>query len=274
MKADSFVLSDYYNRIGYNGGASTTLELVRDVMRCHLYTVPFENIDVQLGMGVSLECEDIVDKIIYRGRGGYCYEQNTLFALFLERVGVTYQFLGCRPMFYPAVRPRTHVALLADIDGERWLCDLGFGALGVCEPLNISCVDTVIYQGSEQFQLCLEEPDMYVLKALNEGEWQRQYGFNLSRFEMIDFVPANYFNATHADSLFVQKLLLLIKTKTGRFVLLDKRLKKVEGEKVEERILGRDEFECSLTSAFNVPDKAAKEITHHIYNAVAEEAGA
>lgn len=53
------------------------------LMRRQLCTVPFENLDVQAGIGVSLVPEDIAGKILTHGRGGYCYEVNGLFAMAL-----------------------------------------------------------------------------------------------------------------------------------------------------------------------------------------------
>lgn len=53
-------------------------------MQQQLFTVPFENLDVQRGKTVSMVPEDIVEKIVHQGRGGYCYEVNGLFSMALE----------------------------------------------------------------------------------------------------------------------------------------------------------------------------------------------
>lgn len=52
-------------------------------MHHQLRAVPFENLDVQAGKIVSLVPEEIVEKIIDRNRGGYCYEVNGIFAMAL-----------------------------------------------------------------------------------------------------------------------------------------------------------------------------------------------
>ena len=71
MKADNFTLEKYFDRVGYNGNASKDIVTLTDIMRCQLFSVPFENLDVQAGKIVSLVPEEIVEKIEMRKRGGY-----------------------------------------------------------------------------------------------------------------------------------------------------------------------------------------------------------
>jgi N-hydroxyarylamine O-acetyltransferase len=106
MKADNFTLQSYLSRIGYHGDAQADIATVTEMMRRQLFTVPFENLDVQAGKVVSLVPEEIVEKILNRNRGGYCYEVNGLFAMALQSLGIPYQFVAARPMFYPVKRPK------------------------------------------------------------------------------------------------------------------------------------------------------------------------
>src|SRR2546427_879975 len=78
-------------------------------MRQQLFSVPFENLDVQAGKIVSLVPEDIAGKILGGARGGYCYEVNGLFAMALQALGIAYRFVAARPMFYPADRKSTRL---------------------------------------------------------------------------------------------------------------------------------------------------------------------
>lgn len=70
MYAENFTLPAYLNRIGFHGEAKADIATVTAIMRCQLFTVPFENLDVQAGKIVSLIPEEIVEKILYRNRGG------------------------------------------------------------------------------------------------------------------------------------------------------------------------------------------------------------
>jgi N-hydroxyarylamine O-acetyltransferase len=57
------------------------------VMRAHVATIPFENIDVQLGRPTSRALPDIFAKLVTRRRGGWCYEQNGLLGWALGEIG-------------------------------------------------------------------------------------------------------------------------------------------------------------------------------------------
>lgn len=118
MHASNFVLDDYLSRIGYHGPRDASAATLAQLMRAQLFTVPFENLDVQAGKIVSMTPEDIVQKIVYQPRGGYCYEVNGLFAMALQALGFSYTFLAARPMFYPVRRPKTHMVLCVRADGR------------------------------------------------------------------------------------------------------------------------------------------------------------
>ena len=252
MKAQNFDLESYFNRIGFAFPERVDVATLSSMMRQQLFSVPFENIDVQNGKIVSLVPEDIADKILRQRRGGYCYEVNGLFAMALEALGIRYQFVAARPMFYPARRPRTHMAIVADIDGFRWLCDLGFGSYGIRVPMRLDVLDLEVRQDHDTFMLTKDGTGEYLLKALVEGVWTNQYGFDLSAQEWIDFVPANHLNSTHPDAIFVQKLLVVLHNPTGRTILVGDMLKMVDGERIEKRTLSQDAVSDVLRGVFQL----------------------
>jgi N-hydroxyarylamine O-acetyltransferase len=99
--------------------------------------VPFENLALHLGEPVVLTEDALVDKIVRRGRGGFCYELNGAFAALLGALGFEVRLLAASvfgddgtltPVF-------DHLALLVELD-ERYLADVGFGAHAV-HPLRI-----------------------------------------------------------------------------------------------------------------------------------------
>ena len=113
MHSDSFDLSLYFRRIGYSGPAAADTATLHALMRHQLFAIPFENLDVQAGKIVSMEPDDIANKLLRLRRGGYCYELNGLFTMALEALGIAWRFVAARPMFYPARRPKTHMAVVA-----------------------------------------------------------------------------------------------------------------------------------------------------------------
>ncbi|MBU1436408.1 MAG: arylamine N-acetyltransferase [Gammaproteobacteria bacterium] len=229
MQASNFKLDLYLQRIGYQGEIAANSATVKALMQQQLRRVPFENLDVQAGKVVSMVPEDIVSKIIgsdgKASRGGYCYEVNALFAMAMTALGLDYQFVFCRPMFYPMRRPKTHMALIIKVEGEQWLCDLGFGSYGMRAPIALSQVNLPQPQDYDCFRLISPVAGEYVLQAQLDQAWVSQFGFDLYPADWIDFMPANYLNSTHPDTIFVQKYLVIQQHAEGRTVLVGDELK-------------------------------------------------
>ena len=100
--------------------------------RAHQLRVPFENLSIHLAEPISLDEPDLIDKIVRRRRGGFCYELNGAFALLLEALGAQVSRVAAR-VYGEAGRlspPFDHLALIvrpADGSGP-WLADVGFGS--------------------------------------------------------------------------------------------------------------------------------------------------
>jgi len=87
---DKLDLDAYLDRIGYQGPAEASEEVLAGLYRAHLAAVRFENLDVFLRGRVDVDLGSIQDKIVFRGRGGYCYEQAQLFDfLFIPLHGIS-----------------------------------------------------------------------------------------------------------------------------------------------------------------------------------------
>src|SRR5688572_17112017 len=90
-------LDAYLQRIDYQGSRAevgANLETLFALHRAHLTAIAYENLDIHLGRGLGLELEQIYDKIVQRGRGGWCYEMNSLLAWALREVGFEVTMLG------------------------------------------------------------------------------------------------------------------------------------------------------------------------------------
>lgn len=129
---DSELVTRYLDRIGARRPETASAAALRDLHRRHLETVPFENLSIHLGEPIVLTEEALADKIVRRGRGGFCYELNGLFAALLRAIGFDVRLLaasvfGDDGTLTPAL---DHLALLVELD-ERYLVDVGFGAHSV-----------------------------------------------------------------------------------------------------------------------------------------------
>jgi len=252
MKVENFNFADYCNRIGFNGNAHANVETLVALMRCQLFTVAFENLDVQAGKVVSIEPAEIVNKIVYQPRGGYCYEVNSLFAMALTALGIDYYFVGARPMFYPARRPKTHMVIIATVEGEQYLCDLGFGSYGIRAPIPLSKVNQIIQQDDDFYKLFCEDGKNYVVQALVDGVWVNQFGFDLYPHELLDFMPANYYNSKNPDAIFVKQLLIVKYNSLGRKILSGMRLKIIENGKTYHEDITTEQLPDILKNEFGL----------------------
>jgi N-hydroxyarylamine O-acetyltransferase len=252
MKAANFDLQSYFSRTGFQRTAAADFATVKEMMRCQLFSVPFENLDVQGGKVVSLVPEEIYSKIVERGRGGYCYEVNGLFAMALEAIGIPYRFVAARPMTYPVRRPKTHMAIVVTLDGEEWLCDLGFGSYGIREPINLKWLDRDIRQDFDTFKLTRIPEQVYLLQSLTDGCWKNLYEFNLSPQEWVDFEPANYLNSTHPDSIFVRNLMVVLQTSSGKEILTSYYFKSVSEDRTVETKVNPEEIPALLQEKFSL----------------------
>lgn len=252
MYAENFKLSDYLQRIGYQQQPAQDLSTLMGLMRAQLFSVPFENLDVQAGKIVSMVPEEIVDKIIHRKRGGYCYEVNGLFAMALTALGFDYTLIGARPMLYPTRWAKTHMVLVVNLEGQQWLCDLGFGSFGIRAPLCLNRADQAIRQDDDFFKILKSDSDSFVMQALVDKEWVNQYTFDLYPHEWVDFYPTNFFNSRHPDTIFVQKRLVVKHSEQGRQILLGNRLKVIEKGMVSMRELSDAEVAALLVSDYGL----------------------
>lgn len=262
MHAANFDLAHYKSRIGYSGVARPDIATVSEWMHRQLCTVPFENLDVQAHKCVSLKPEDIVDKILHKGGGGYCYEVNGLFAMALEALGVPYFFVAARPMFYSERRPKTHMAIVAHLNGSDWLCDLGFGSYGLRFPFPLTQTETKVWQDDDVFKLSVLPNGELLLQAISDGQWTNQYSFDLNPWEWVDFAPANHLNSTHPEAIFVKQLLVILQTKNGRKILSGNTFKMIEGTRSEKRSMTPQAIDSLLSSEFGIPAERIAQCLH------------
>ena len=87
------------------------LETLTALHSAHVTAVPFENLDILLGRGISLELPALETKIVTGRRGGYCFEQNTLFLAVLERLAFRVVPLAAQEL-HDLCQPRPSTAVL------------------------------------------------------------------------------------------------------------------------------------------------------------------
>lgn len=125
------MLQDYLNRIAYDGDIAPSLSVLEALLAHHVQSVPFENVDVQLGARLTTAPAAAFRKIVENSRGGWCYEQNGLFGWALSEIhfDVTRVAAAVMRIERGDVSHANHLCLLvkpADSD-QTFLVDAGFG---------------------------------------------------------------------------------------------------------------------------------------------------
>ena len=157
-------LPSYLRRIGFEAGVGPSPETLAILLRCHVLSIPFENLDVQLGVPVTNDIDAAFEKIVGRGRGGWCYEQNGLFGWALSEIGfdVTRVAASVRRNQPNASGPANHLCLLVRLPNHPetvYLADVGFGG---------SMIKPIRLEASQHEQA----PFRIVLQQLDDGHWR------------------------------------------------------------------------------------------------------
>ncbi len=211
-------LDAYRERIGYAGDWQPTVETLVELHLAHATSIPFENLDILLGRPIRIDLESIQKKLVAGRRGGYCFEQNTLFAEVLRSLGFPVTVLAARVRYrVQRILPRTHILLLVEAEGSRWIADVGFGTVGLLQPIPLRAGDA-FPQFGWRYRLA-EESGTWTLQAKQGNVWESLYSFTMEPQHPADLEVANWYVSTCPDSRFVQTLTAQRSTEDVRYLL-------------------------------------------------------
>ncbi|WP_372718617.1 arylamine N-acetyltransferase [Immundisolibacter sp.] len=226
-------LDHYLERIAYRGALLPTADVLAALHLAHVRHIPFENLDVLLGRGIRLDMDSVFAKLVTAQRGGYCFEQNLLFAAVLEQIGFRVRRLAARVTYRTQrVLPRTHMLLQVEADDTIWLADVGFGAAGPLLPV-------AFHQGQPQTQhlwryRLVELGGLWSLQ-IGMDDWADLYRFGLDEQTAADYEMANYYVSTHPDSRFLHGLIAHRLAPERRLILIGSELTEDRGARVDTR---------------------------------------
>lgn len=229
-------LAAYFGRIGYTGSPAADLPTLHALSAAHVRSIPFEALDVLLGQPIELDPAAIERKFLERGRGGYCFEQNTYFLHVLTALGFEVAPISGRVRsgrardYTPA---RTHVFLRIELAGQAYLADVGVGALSLTSPLRLLLDEPqptahetrrLVAEGSWE-GLARRSPEAVLYHQALLGEtWTDVCEFTLEPMPVIDREVGNWYTSAHPGSHFKNRLLVARSTEEGRLTLLNREL--------------------------------------------------
>lgn len=201
-------LEAYLQRIGFLGEPRVDVATLRALATAHIAAIAFENIDPLTGVPVSLDLADIEAKLVKNGRGGYCFEQNSLFMAALRAIGFEVTGMIARVLWnHPkdAQTAQSHMLLRVEAEGESWLADVGFGSMALGGALRM-VADEAQPTSLEPFRL-ITDGTHWRTQALVHDEWRTLYRFRMQPAEPIDYVVGNHFTSTYPASRFLHELI-------------------------------------------------------------------
>ncbi len=240
MDDKGFGLDAYLARIGYTGVVEPTDDCLEALHRAQFYTIPFENFDVLLGRGISLEPAVLFDKLVHHKRGGGCFELNGLYLRALKVIGFDVRPLLARVHRAGTLSGRGHQLELVTIQGRQWITDVGFGRQGLRAPIPFE-LNRVVKQNVDTFRLVEVEPFGIMLQGLHDGQWKELYSFDLGHVFPNDIAYGSHFTSTHPSSIFTYARVAALPTSNARVSLynFELRITTSETEQVQELAEGQ-----------------------------------
>ncbi len=244
-------LSRYLQRIGYDGDVGVDFITLRALHRSHMLAIPYENLDVQLQRPVTIDPHAAFEKIVDRGRGGWCYEMNGVFGLALSAVGFEVTRLAA-----DGSSTDSHLVLTVQLAGTTYVCDVGF-ADGPIDPYPL--IEGSFSQEGFQYRIEKEPKGRWRMHNHRFGAAQ---GFLAGSPNETAMASRCEWLQTDADSPFVQHAILCRHvTEQGRgsvVTLIDRVLRTITPDKVASEVIANDdEYVATLKTHFNLDLPAA-----------------
>ncbi|KAK0628746.1 hypothetical protein B0T17DRAFT_573861 [Bombardia bombarda] len=218
-------LARYFKRIRFTPrdgqeprdmAASDPLGFLTTLQRLHMVWVPFESLTLHYSRHrlLSLDPEDLFQKIVDNNRGGYCMEVNTLFGTVLRSLGFTLFSAGARVKNQSGYQGWNHMVNIVTVSSTRYLVDVGFGAdtppqpVPLLHPYVFPCVLPV--RGRLEYKSIDEHTDanqrVWVFSSQEHADapWKELYAFVELEFFPADFEVMNLSAMTAPQSYFVQ----------------------------------------------------------------------
>lgn len=245
----------YLARLGLSAAdVSFTYEFLCRLQYAHVTRVPYENLDILDGIPISLDTEALFDKIVTRGRGGYCFEVNGALSALLISLGFSVRSYLARFWRGETGTPlRRHRVLVVTLPEGEVLMDVGIGQSAPRYPLWME-LGRVQEQFGETYRLVRHTDGGIMVEDLHGGVWRGFYSFTEDAQLDLDFIMPSFWCEKHPDSPFHKSLMLAIKTETGRYAVNGRDYKEFVGDelvRIEENV-SDERLACLMKEKFGI----------------------
>jgi N-hydroxyarylamine O-acetyltransferase len=216
-------VDEYLARIGLAAAPEPTLAWLTEAQEAHLTAVPFENLDIHLDVPIVLDDDRLLDKVVRRRRGGFCYELNGTFAWLLRAVGFRVDLLEAQVAVDDEryTDPFDHAVVRVWLDGRPWHADVGFGEHAHRPfPMAEGVTHT---EGQRSWRWVARRPGFLDLDRRGpEGVWSHDHRLSLDPRRLSDFDDRCRWQQTSVDSHFTEgPVCTIARPGGGRVTLAD-----------------------------------------------------
>lgn len=247
-----FDLEDCLKRINYSGDRNPTLETLKALQMAFVRNVPFENLDIHLGREIVLSEDAFYKKIVEDGRGGFCYECNTLFLTLLRALGFKCSYIAATMQLEIAMHNEfEHMALLVHLEDD-YLVDAGNGQ-SCLQPMKIGSDDIVTFENIDYRLGEFEDRLALYFKSEAESEWKPRFSFTTIARQLNEYARVCHIIQTSEESHFTQKRVITIARPDGRITLAGRDLEITDNGKTSLRqVQSTDEYGDALVRYFGI----------------------
>lgn len=246
-------VQSYLHRLNLDTCEEPSSDHLKRLHERHMLRVPFENLDIHLGVPILLDEDRFLRKIVENRRGGFCYELNGAFAWLLQNLGYTVTLLAAEVArkeggFGVAF---DHMVLRVDLD-EAWLADVGFGN-SFRYPLRLVANEEV-EQWGDRFRLVVDG-DWWILERwkIDAPGFVPQYRFRLTPRRLSDYADGCRYHQTSPSSTFTRGPICSMALPDGRVTLRSEKIVTTRsGGRIEEPVRSRREWLDLLERRFGI----------------------
>ncbi|MDN5201699.1 arylamine N-acetyltransferase [Fulvivirgaceae bacterium BMA10] len=253
-------IQDYIDRINYKGDLTPNLEVLKQIQKAHTLNVPFENLDIHYDNPISLDIDKFYNKVVEKGRGGFCYELNGLFHTLLKTIGFDSKIISARVYDNKKEdfgREYDHLAIIIKLNQVEYLVDVGFGEF-TFHPLELK-IGSIQSDPRGNFIIEQFENEYYKVSKINGEIKSGEYIFTNRKRELNEFSEMCNYHQTDSNSHFTQKKLISKPTEMGRVTITGNTFKVSEGgETIKEYEFPKEEFGKYLMDWFDLDELQIK----------------
>ena len=248
----------YLKRIDYHGVVYTDLPTLQTLQQHHVFSIPFETLDIHNHIPIILRMDSLYQKVILDRRGGYCYELNTLFHRLLNLCGFKVYMIAGRLLHgHGYGREFEHMALIVELEGKKWLVDVGYGDFSfrplAIAPGEVQSDGRNFYRIEEK--ITVDGKEYFSVAKWNDSKqaFKIEYIFTLTSRGLHEFAEMNHFHQTSRESHFARSLICSLPTPDGRITLINNKLIRTsDGNKQVKQIVNEDHRDKILEKYFHM----------------------